>query len=305
VSASGALVACLTLAACDGDDPPAGSRALQELERLAFVPAGRSVLQGYAPPWNEFVVAEPLLVDLYEVTRADWGHYFADRRPTAIAEAYDDRPTSWPMPVSMAEALELSEARGMRLLTAREWIHVAIGPRAHPFPWGPSARTSVANTLELGLAHPVAVGTFENGRGPFGNYDLLGNLWEWASDSAPGRGGPSFANPRTVSLMGGSWLYRATPTYALPGDAGNDAVFHALSVDPRTLSPEYGMRCAAEARDYIWRKAPEWGDDIRLRPRLEAVGARFGREALGLLRSLAARPGAPAALLWLAAGADS
>ncbi len=283
------------------------SRELYELERMAFVPPGRCLLEGYSPPFNEFAVERALLVDMFEVTRDDWEHYFGAPDPDpSPSTGLLDVPSSWPVHLSQLEAQDLARRRGMRLLSASEWLYCAAGPRGHPYPWGGRFQASVANTLELELGRPAPVGTFEKGRGPFGCYDQLGNVWEWVSDRVLGRGdvlGDSSLG--VVSAMGGSFNYRSSATFRLPGDASSRVpVFNALSLAPATRAQDLGVRCAVEAEEYLWNFASRFGENARAQGKLVAVGRRFGSEARSLLLGLARRPRAPRSLQWLAEGAS-
>lgn len=74
------------------------------------------------------------------------------------------------------------------------------------YPWGPSWREGLANTVETGIGRTTAVGMYSGGRSLQGVYDLAGNVWEWCCNERrfPPRTGPGervFLNWR-----GGSWL---------------------------------------------------------------------------------------------------
>lgn len=310
-------------AGCSREDAGGGARALHELERLAFVPAGACAIEGYVGRWADCSVARPFLVDRYEVTRRDWLHYFPEPEDgpygpqwTQDVAGLSEEQLDWPAFLSREQAVRLAQERGMRLLTAREWIYVATGRRSYPYPWGTERRTSVANTAELGLGTPSAVGVFEGGRSqPYGCYDLLGNVWEWVSDRVPGYQDDlafdSSLESRLVdmgdglaSVLGGSFHSRERPTFG--GSLG--LRFHARLLDQATISPEIGVRLGADAEVYLWEKASHWAEAPEARARLEATGRRWasasGRElVLPLLEELAARPGAPSTLAWLLAGA--
>jgi formylglycine-generating enzyme required for sulfatase activity len=215
----------------------------------------------------------------------------------SAAAAFGADRATWPAFMSQLEARTLAERRRMRLLRAREWVHVAVGPRAHRFPWGPNFQSSIANTLELGLERPAPVGTFENGRSlPFGCYDMLGNAWEWVSDRVPGYedapedlGTPA---PGRVSALGGSFLTAWRPIYG-PGSRVDraDPVFFAVTLDPAHKAPDLGLRCAIEARAWLPAAARGWSGGAAARERLLAVGRRWGRAALPLLEELARETG--------------
>lgn len=300
------LGACLIAIPLGCDRPsPTISRELYELERLAFLPAGRAYLPGYREPFDVFSIDEPLVIDRYEATLGDWRYYFEEAEPWKDSNAELERePDTWPVSLTRPEAERLAEVRGMRLLFASEWIYCAVGSRGHPFPWGSSPQSSVANTLDLGLDRPAAVGTFENGVSPFGCYDLLGNVWEWVADRVPGRGENLEASASSVSAMGGSWRYRMQPVYALPEQGVSRVpVFNAISLAPETRSRDIGVRLGADAREYLLENSKSWGTDSEARRRLRAVGERFGDEALELVEELSELEGAAPGLAWLAEGA--
>ena len=166
---------------------PAAAAVVRSLERLAFVPAGRTALD------IDVGVDVDLLVDRFEVTEALWAELFGeeDPRPGSFASFAARQvgaapPESWILEapavgMTLAEAGEAAARRGMRLPTFEEWLWCAAGPRSRRFPAGRQQR-GLANTLELGLFRPTPVGAFESGQTPdTGLFDLLGNVWEWTA----------------------------------------------------------------------------------------------------------------------------
>lgn len=316
-----ALAALVLALACSGSAGEAqhASRALLELERLSFVPAGPSRLEGFGGPYSDCSLEEALVVDRFEFTRGDWLHYDPEGA-RASAALFPDWPLAslegaaeyLPAFLSFAQASEIARARGMRLLSAKEWVHVAAGRRSLVYPYGGlQPQQSWANTLELGYGAPTPVGTFESGKSRrFDCYDLLGNVWEWVSDIVPGY----WETHATVSwqpiegdglacVMGGGFDSLSRRTFGR-----YPLQFHAMLLDRSTISCAIGARMAAPADDYLWEMAGRWGRGEEVRARVRTVGKRWSSTSgtelvLPWLQELAARPGAPVALSWLAEGA--
>lgn len=131
-------------------------------------------------------------------------------------EPYQDQTLSRDTPVfnvDFASAAAYAAWKGRRLPTMEEWFRAASGDTPRRFPWGDSAQAAPAN---LGLARDMvnrrdpgdsffnaAPGeSFPGDRGPFGHFDLGGNLSEWAF--GPFRRevalGGNFTDPEPVPL---------------------------------------------------------------------------------------------------------
>jgi len=291
----------LFVPACDGRHE-GDHTALRELEQLAFVPVGACSVTPTLVCANE----APLLVDRYEVTRAAWLRWVeAQPVPPSARAVYDTWDPDSQLPAGYldhAEASRFAASRGMRLLTASEWMRVASGTRRQPWPWGYRA-ISVANTLELGLRTPVAVGTFEQGRTPLGTYDMLGNVWEWVDDRIlQPESDDDWVDDGRAWVMGCSYL-TLQRSLLEPFEANDEIpVVHAVR-DRRHRAVDVGLRCAADAEAYLWERADEWGRSTGARARLIAVGASWGASAAPLLTDLAGRADAPLGLVWLSEGA--
>jgi hypothetical protein len=261
-----------------------------ELERLAFVPAGRTPRAAALDVVGSDV---DLLVDRFEVTREHW---LAVQRlgqgPWGTAPAGDLPATH----VTLPEALEFARRRGMRLPTATEWLWCAVGPRGSAYPYGrPRAAIVNMRTPELGLdlGRPTPVGTFEAGRTPdTGLYDLHGNVREltWT----PGVGD----QPAGVHAAGGSFDTPLTPLFGrVPQDF---VLLDPISGDARLA--DVGLRCAVPAEEWLRAHAERLSLPDE-RARVVAVGARWGGRAAPLLTQLAGATDAPPALAWLLEGA--
>ena len=305
----------LGLSGCSQGAPP-----LLEIERLAFVPPGSCRVGGLV----DCSTGEALVVDRYEVTNALWSaiaHATLDPSFAAVPSAAADDAGRHPATgMTLPEARAFATARGMRLPTVAEWMCIAAGTGAQPWPWGTLEQDSSANTADLGLLRPSPVGTFQNGQTFSGVHDMLGNVWEWVEGPVPTYFTWELGTaPREVRVlprsalvggldspcawaMGGSYL---EPTMRLFGwDARNRIYFAAQALEPLQRSNDLGLRCVAAAEPYLWSNAVEWSAPA-LRQRLVAVGASpsWSRRSVPMLEALARRPDAPASLRWLLEGA--
>ena len=306
-----AVVAALVVACGSGEG--SGTTPLDELERLAFVPASQCRLDGFVGEDADLSLRRAIVFDLYELSRGRRAELLRARgipveRVIEFESAAQDEDADLPAYLTREEAVALARMRGMRLPTAKEWLHVAVGRRSFPYPWGQEHRGSVANTLELEFNKPCAVGTFERGRSePFGCYDMLGNVWEWVDGHVPGYDDDGAAVGDTA--LGGSWRHLPRKTYGAFDTAGREGLyFHAMTVAPGTSAPFLGARMCADAETYLLETADQWGSDARSIQRIEGVGRRWAGAVgtgpiLAVLEPLLARPAAPRALASLAAGA--
>ena len=146
--------------------------------------------------------------------------------------------------VSAEDAATFCRLHGLRLPSEREWEFAAGGTDGRRFPWGdmpPEQPSSRANFGTVSCCAPDAadgylrtapVGSFPEGRSPFGLLDMAGNVWEWTSSRFPGQ-------PDHVVLRGGGWgnnpyCLRTSYRHGNPPDIGLDMVGFRCAVDLAT-----------------------------------------------------------------------
>ena len=148
-------------------------------------------------------------MDIHEVTLAQYEVFLKQtgHRPLPD-ETYADAPApNYPVVnVTWDDAVAYAEWAGKRLPTEAEWEKAARGGFiGQKYPWGntlPEGTHANLGGLEDNHQRSAPVGTYFPNE--FGLYDMLGNVWEWCSDTT---------DPEHRVLRGNSW--RETPRIAL------------------------------------------------------------------------------------------
>jgi formylglycine-generating enzyme required for sulfatase activity len=190
-------------------------------------------------------------MDLHEVTTAQFALFLAaTNRPapwqwqTVDLAQHGDRPV---IGADWADADAFCRWKGKRLPTEAEWEKAARGTDGRLHPWGNQAPTGALANFALGARFSYSqvlmpVRSFEQGKSPYGLYQMAGNVWEWVQDwyaanyyeTSPERNPPGPEQGQFKVLRGGSWS--DLPKYLL--------TYGRFKLPPETRNSYIGFRCA-------------------------------------------------------------
>ncbi len=193
---------------------------------MVLVPAGEFIMGSQAGDPDEQpahrVYLDAYYMDKFEVTV---GMYDAFLKAAGM-----DPPPDWEIMnkaqhqrrpvvnVDWADAATYCKWAGKRLPTEAEWEKAARGTDGRTYPWGndPPTRLHANYGKEKWNDHGalVPVGALDDGKSPYGIYDMAGNVWEWTSDwydksyyrNSPAQNPKGAASGETKVVRGGSWF---------------------------------------------------------------------------------------------------
>jgi formylglycine-generating enzyme required for sulfatase activity len=216
------------------------------------------------------VYLDAFYIDKYEVTNAHFqqfvqatGHrtqaelvnganWRAPRGPGSSITGLEQHPV---VQVSQEDAKAYCSWAGKRLPTEAEWEKAARGTDGQHYPWGNQfdgrrvnfCDTNCAykwkdNAANDGYRYTAPVGSYEEGKSPYGAYDMAGNVWEWVADwydanyyrHSPAHNPQGPASGDKTVLRGGGW---------------GDLALHVRASDrvrraPARQNDTFGFRCA-------------------------------------------------------------
>jgi formylglycine-generating enzyme required for sulfatase activity len=106
--------------------------------------------------------------------------------PKAARFKGDDRPremVNWYDAMAFCHWASATLGQNIALPTSAQWQRAFQGDDARAYPWGNRFDKDRCNTAENNLKMTTIVMRYDDGRSPYGVYDMAGNVWEWCVDS--------------------------------------------------------------------------------------------------------------------------
>jgi len=203
-----------------------GTNKISEIDgmTLFYIPAGKFIMgtdQGNKDEWPAHeVFLDAYWIDQTEITNEKYQNCVSagyctepiEKRSFSFDQYYNN-PIFKNFPVifvTWQQANDYCIWAGRRLPTEAEWEKAARSSKNQIYPWGNMSPSENYTNLGGGTTE---VGSFPDGKSPYGVLDMAGNVWEWVSDwynedyyrvsRSLNPQGPSQGNLRV--LRGGSW----------------------------------------------------------------------------------------------------
>lgn len=226
------------------------------IKDMVFVPAGDFSMgtndwwPKSGPEHKKYVDA--FYIDKYEVTNARYkvfvdaaGYQAPDHWINGkIPEGRTKHPV---VLVNWFDADAFCKWEGKRLPTEAEWEKAARGTDKRTFPWGDKFDKNKGNTPQYGKEDTMPVGSFEDGKSPYGVYDMAGNVFEWTADWFKPYPGNTHTDEnygdRFKSVRGGSWYDCTSYKCGISSPTYNRIFFNQ-----QTMNDSFGFRCVMNAK---------------------------------------------------------
>ncbi len=175
---------------------------IKEKSGMVLVPAGsfvmgnNSIRREQRP--SHKVYLDSFYIDKYEVTNAEYYEFLdyinktddhskcredepvnKDHQPHNWEKDYYNHPEFPVVRIDWYDACAYAAWAGKRLPTEAEWEKAARGTDERKWPWGSEWDSSKYN-----FGDPEPVGSHEEGKSPYGCYDMAGSVAEWCADWA-------------------------------------------------------------------------------------------------------------------------
>ncbi|MCK4907266.1 MAG: SUMF1/EgtB/PvdO family nonheme iron enzyme [Spirochaetes bacterium] len=253
---------------------------IKKIDKMVYIPGGFFYMS--TTTGNEKlkkIYLKSFYMDIYEVSNADYAKFYNAggyrkskywseegwqwkiknkiKKPKwwesgryNIGPRFPDNPVAG---VSWYEASAYAQWAGKRLPTEAEWEKASRGVDKRRFPWGnDDIHYEVVyygnfETYNDKYMYSCPVKKFVQGKGPYGCFNMLGNVWEWLSDWHTGYDyyktmplknptGPSAGKKKL--LRGGSWF--KDPSYY-------ESHFRYAENPGARKYDDFGFRCAVDA----------------------------------------------------------
>jgi len=201
------------------------SAALHQDPSMALVPAGEFTMGSATGDADELpvhkVYVAAFFMDKNQLSVKQYARFVEDTHHEVPPDwGVMNRPQHYDRPIAnvdWAEADAYCKWAGKRLPTEAEWEKAARGTDGRTYPWGNIHPTRLHANLgkEVWSNHTalLPVGTLEEGKSPYGIYDMAGNVWEWVSDwydqdyykTSPQQNPTGPPTGSTKVVRGGSW----------------------------------------------------------------------------------------------------
>jgi len=253
---AGALLGVLVWTLNRPKDPGPKVATVNTTDSTTSKPKTKSTDDKPKDPWqtkvetlNPFHVigAKKFSLQQHEATREEFTHYVLNAsspiKPlqdfsSLVAGNKEKLPVTW---VTYEAAEDFCKELGGRVPTAEEWDSAVHGPNGQKYPWGnewpkkdsPDFRDLAAGKKGMGI---IDVETSSYDKGPYGNFDLAGNVQEWTSTTA---------KSGTHKLLRGTDVNDDETVFADPSELffGDPS-----AADPAKAGAEVGFRCAKDSK---------------------------------------------------------
>lgn len=225
------------------------------VKEMVLIPEGEFVM-GSNERWDDeapehISFTKAFYMDTNEITNTDYKKFVDAVKHEApyhwpegnIPKGKEQHPVVY---VSWFDATNYCKWAGKRLPTEQEWEKAARGLDGLIYPWGNEWSLDKSNNPYKNSTGTMPIGSYPEGRSPYGLNDMSGNVWEWVdSYYLPHPGNPvtraEYGKDKRV-LKGGSWFDCLSYGCGLSAPTFNRSFF-----TPEVKNNSFGFRCAKDA----------------------------------------------------------